>query len=603
MKRTLNRFRRSIAKRRHLLGPFGKLPLLKQLTQGEEVLAGGTSYEAWMRRELVSRPSRYPYAPKPGLLSLVSTVWNTHPHFLRVLAESIFSQQTVQPFEWVVLDNGSQSAETRAYLETVVQQHPLVKYLRVEQNLGIIGGLHLVIQHASGRYIVPVDSDDYLYPDAVSIMTSMLERHNYPPLLYSDEDHLVGNHTIDPYFKPDWDPVLLLNTCYIAHLCAIDRRLGEQLGIYTDSDTNGSHDWDTFTRFVTAGHAAVHVPEVLYSWRMHPNSTAGNIACKDYIYSSQQKVLQRYFESVPRRELYSVELSPLFKGTPDWRIRRKECSPSPLTVIVLGGSTRPDHRHKVLESFEWPGHAAIGFPLHDSPHDLARVVARHAPRDGLVAFVSDRVEIQEREWAWQALGLMELHSDVVLVGGRVHSPEGVVLDGARYLGYGRGCDCPDRGQPATFLGYVGQIAKEHSADAVSLQLCVFKTKFLSELLANQCLRKHATLFSLPMWAGAAARRSGARVAYSPFLTVKTSEDWMRRISEEDQRDFVRHNADLLSEAKYYSPHCDLSGARAFQESSMQARRDHLHNQLTLCGIHPEAVLRRASRKSSMHLAV
>src|ERR1700683_3358576 len=115
----------------------------------------------------------------------------------------------------------------------------------------------------------------------------MIQSNNYPPLLYSDEDHLLGNLTIDPYFKPGWDPVLFVNSCYIAHLCAIDRRLGERLGIYTDSETNGYHDWDSFTRFVRAGYTAVHIPEVLYSWRMHPNSTAANSASKDYIYTSQ----------------------------------------------------------------------------------------------------------------------------------------------------------------------------------------------------------------------------------------------------------------------------------------------------------------------------
>jgi hypothetical protein len=590
MNKTLKKLRRSIAKRRHLLGRFINLPVVKQLAKsGKDVLAGGTSYEAWMRQELAVRASRYPYAPKPGLLSLISTVWNTDPYFLKVLTESIFRQQTVQPFEWVVLDNGSHSAATRTYLETVVRQHPSVKYLRVEQNLGIIGGMRLVMEQATGRYIVPVDSDDYLYPDAISIMASMIQRSNYPSLLYSDEDHLLGNQTHDAYFKPDWDPVLFSNSCYIAHLCAIDRRLGESLEIYSDRETNGSHDWDSFTRFVKAGHTPVHIPEVLYSWRMHQSSCAGNIGSKDYIYSSQQKVLRRYLDSSPEKDKHSLELSPLFKGTPDWRFVRQQRSPCPLTAIVLGGSSGASRRHKVLESFDWPGHVAIGFSIHRSLRDLSRIVARHAQRDGLVAFVSESLEIQHSEWAWQALGLMELHSDLVLVGGRICSPEGTVTDAGRYFGYGRGCDCPDRGRPMANVGYHAQMHKERSVDAVSLQLCVFKAEFLADLLANRCVQNQATLFSLAMWAGAVARRNGARVAYSPFLAGRTSEDWQHRISEEDQRNFVRHNADVLCDSKYYPAHCDVTGARAYQESTYQARRTHLDNQFTLCGVHPQSI--------------
>ena len=51
-------------------------------------------------------------------------------------------------------------------------------------------------------------------------------RANYPALVYSDEDKLRDGRHVDPFEKPDWDPVLFRNCCYIAHLCAIRRERG-----------------------------------------------------------------------------------------------------------------------------------------------------------------------------------------------------------------------------------------------------------------------------------------------------------------------------------------------------------------------------------------
>jgi hypothetical protein len=266
---------------------------------------------------------------------------------------------------------------------------------------------------------------------------------------------------------------------------------------------------------------------------------------------------------------------------------RKQNSSCPLTIIVLGGSTRAGDHHQVLQSLDWPNAVALDFSLHRSLHDLARVVERHARHDGLVAFVSDELEIQHPEWAWQALGLTELHSDVAIVGGRISRPDGTVMDAGRYFGYGRGCDCPDRGRQINDPGYHAQFFKQRSVDAVPLQFCMIKAKFLGRLLAARRLRKNATLFNLAAWAGAAARRRNLRVVYSPFLAATMSEDWNLRVSEEDLREFVRHNADVLGESRYYPAHLDASGDRPYREATRSQREQHLANICRLSGIEPD----------------
>lgn len=537
------------------------------------LMLDNSNYERWLADRLATRAPLYPYTPEPKLLSFVSTVWNTSVDFLRILADSVLRQKGSQPFEWVVLDNGSSSLETRTFLEQVLSRDSRVKLFRVEENLGIIRGMRFVLERATGRYIIPIDSDDRLTLDAVEIATSCIQRHGYPALLYSDEDHLLGERLIEPYFKPDWDPVLFFNSAYIAHLGVIDRQLALQLDAYSDENTNGSHDWDTFVRFLVAGHRPVHIPEQLYSWRMHPQSTAGDINSKSYIHDSHRALLNRFLASRPHAERYSVELSPLFNGTPDWWFRRQHVAARPLLSIVLSDGESAVLNHNVLSSCDYPAHRALQISRETPLETFRQFVESNATDDGLICLVSNQVEIQNSEWPWECLALMELHDDVAVVGGRLYDRNQIILDGGRHLGFGAGCDCPDRGRHIGDVGYRAQMWKQRSVGAVPSQFCVFDTAFLKAVLRNGC-GSSATLINLGAWAGAYALRAGHRVVYSPFLIGQTDEDWDTLISAEERRAFVAAHRELLPDRRFYPAPLGLELSTRYQpqETSDGSRR-------------------------------
>src|SRR4029079_759584 len=155
------------------------------------------------------RAADYRAAPEGGLFSIVSTVYDKPAPYLRALADSL-AAQTWRDYEWILLDNGSRSASTHAVLAAIAVD-PRVTLLRVERKLGIVGGMRPVLERATGRYLLPVDSDDALTPDALAVLAAVLQREGYPPLAYSDEDKLRDGRHVDPFQKPDWDPVLFRN--------------------------------------------------------------------------------------------------------------------------------------------------------------------------------------------------------------------------------------------------------------------------------------------------------------------------------------------------------------------------------------------------------
>ncbi len=247
--------------------------------EGTSIVAPGfrnwprDEYEVHRLQAFARRRRQYPLRQEPGLFSLLTTVWNTPPEYLDALADSVLSQDADSTFEWVLLDNGSHDPGTRRSVERLAKERA-IRVFRVEGNLGIIGGMRFCLERATHRYILPVDSDDLLTPDCLRVLSHALRQAGYPALAYTDEDNLEGSHFSQPYFKPTFDPVLFANSCYTAHLGAIDRELALELGAYTDQRAEGSHDWDTFTRFLAAGHTPLHIPEVLYSWRIHQTSTS-----------------------------------------------------------------------------------------------------------------------------------------------------------------------------------------------------------------------------------------------------------------------------------------------------------------------------------------
>jgi glycosyltransferase involved in cell wall biosynthesis len=525
----------------------------------------GTTYHAWITRRIQQRKHIYKAVHEPGLLSFVTSVWNTPVEYLDVLARSLLEQCDSSVCEWIILDNGSTSAETVAYLEGL-QKHPQVKLSRVPDNLGIIGGVRHCLERASNRYIVPLDSDDFLYPDCIQIVTAAIQMNGYPLLLYTDEDKLLGNKPTSPYFKPGWDPVLFLNSAYTAHLGVIDREHALELQAYTDPNATGSHDWDTFVRFLLAGFSPVHISEIVYSWRMHAQSTALNINSKSFIHSSQRAVLERFLGGLAEHDKYWLDYSPLFNGTPDWWIRRKHDDPVPLHCIFLGTTPATTAMSKLTVGEDFPEAHASTVPLDASPDRLAELVKNSAGTYKLVLLVSDRVEIKMNEWYWEALTLMEIHPDTVMVGGRIFNGKDIILDAGRYLGFGDGCGCPDRGRSLHDPGYFAQMWKQRSVSAVSTQFCVVKADFLLEMLEKTDVRE-ISLRYMGAWAGAYALRTGKRIVYSPFLSALSNEDWQRDVSQRELNTFVQRNKDILPDRRFYPEHLSIESRRPYQPAS------------------------------------
>jgi hypothetical protein len=495
--------------------------------------------------------------------------------FLSEAANSVF-KQSYPLFEWILLAQGAISSAVENVLAGI-ETHPRCRVLRSERNLGIISGLQRCLTTASSDYIVPFDADDLLTPDALQVMAHSIRRHKRPALIYSDEDRLVDGTLCAPFLRPDWDPVLALNSSYIWHLCAIDRAVALELGAYTDPEANWCHDWDTVLRFAAAGKRIVHVPEVLYHWRQHSASSTNRPAPESASLDSQRHVLERWINTHPNPELFSVEKFPIERDAAAYWIARRAVSPPTLALLGYGGnpSLLADSVCSALDSASSAVSEIhlVGIP--DIPVDLPARVARLTgsnstrivvwpqakPYDLLlalsnsrvtaVAVISQNVTVKDG-WAWESDRLLRLHPEIAMAAARILDESGVVLSAGQIFGFGGIAGSPDVGRSEAEPGPYGIALKPRCVSAPHPWFFVARRTHLLEGLRG--LPVQANWSTLGTWLGGVFTETGRLIAFSPNLNAvrQTSEPIDALVEAAEARAFAHRFIRFIPDFRWYS---------------------------------------------------
>jgi hypothetical protein len=61
------------------------------------------------------------------------------------------------------------------------------------------------------------------------------------------------------------------------------------------SEMDGAQDWDLFFRVTELTSKIVHIPEILYHWRVGPTSAAWSLAAKPYVVKAQIQAIKNHF--------------------------------------------------------------------------------------------------------------------------------------------------------------------------------------------------------------------------------------------------------------------------------------------------------------------
>lgn len=230
--------------------------------------------------------------------SVITPVYDTPASVLWAMLDSVRAQ-SFEDWEFCLVDDCSPSAHVGEILERAQREDRRVKVLRRPENGGIVAASNDALAMASGEFLALLDHDDELHPDALALVHEAIERTPQADYVYTDEDKIdIHGHHSGPFFKPDWSPERMRTQMYTCHLSVLRRSLVKEVGGF-DPEYEGSQDWDLVLKVTERARAILHVPRVLYHWRMLETSAAGGgEAAKPWAFEAGTRALQAHCERV-----------------------------------------------------------------------------------------------------------------------------------------------------------------------------------------------------------------------------------------------------------------------------------------------------------------
>lgn len=464
-------------------------------------LLGGrvtNNYSEWVQRfdnfelndseKVAKAASQLKAKPK---ISIITPVFNPPERHLRDCLDSVLAQGYPE-WELCLADDASTLPHVRTVLEEYKTKDSRIKVVYRERSGHIAEASNSALDLAGGDYVAFLDHDDELTVDALYMVAKQLNETPNAQLLYSDEDKKTGyGMRINPHFKSDWNPELLLQQNYVCHLLVLKKSLIDSINGFRKG-FDGAQDWDLILRASEQlkDTDIVHIPHVLYHWKIIAGSTAQATSSKPYVLEAQRKAVQEHLDRIGCKAEVSIrpEISNL-------EIQRALPSVQPMVSIIILTRDKLDHLSRCVESifdkssyknfeviivdngsmepktkhyFEKLKQRGVIILHEDSPFNfsaLNNLAARHA-KGSVLAFLNNDLEVINEDWL-ERLSAHCLQKGVGAVGARLLFPNKLLQHGGVIIGIGGVAGHNHKGRPHDDPGYFNRAILSQNLSAVT----------------------------------------------------------------------------------------------------------------------------------------
>ena len=319
-------------KTKYYLKRYGILNTIKKILKRilrirENKKSNQEQYEIWRNKNKYDlekqKNTEFSYSPK---ISIVVPMYKTNMKFFEELINSL-KNQTYSKWELCLADG---SPEKNKEFEKIIENNNKIKYKFLGKNEGISENTNEAIKMATGEYIGFLDHDDTLSENALYEIVNCLNKDKSVDFIYTDEDKLDQNYMyFDPYFKPDFSPETLECNNYITHFVVVKKDLIDKIGML-DSKYNGAQDFDFVLRATEKSKKIVHIPKVLYHWRVHRESTAFLPDTKPYAFEARKRAVEAHLNRIGKKA--NVEESQDVPGA--YKINYEIVGNPNITIII-----------------------------------------------------------------------------------------------------------------------------------------------------------------------------------------------------------------------------------------------------------------------------
>jgi glycosyltransferase involved in cell wall biosynthesis len=408
--------------------------------------------------------------------SIIMPTYNSNTEWLGDAINSVLNQ-SYENWELCIVDDCSTIAEVQKTLKYYSSLDKRIKFLVRQTNGHISEASNDAISIANGEYIVLLDHDDLLHPHALKYVAAEISKKPDAKIIYTDEDKIneQGERT-SPYFKPDFNIDLFLCQNFISHLGVYEKSTVLKVGGFR-TEFNGSQDYDLALRVLSSikHDQIIHIPKVLYHWRIHDQGTAKSIGVKSYAISSAYEASKEY--SSKNKKNIQIKLNKKIEGFQE--IAPKVIDLNVQIVLIIAGSLSLSSNLHQLYNYKgkYENLSIVEIVGIDDEHyysNLSSVLERSAAMYYIVVDSSIvNLSIEDLDTMISNLE----RDDVGLVGGSQFY-DGRMIAGGIVLGVGEGL-------PFSYYhvnagkhdnGYYGRLTVQHRVLAVSCLLYGFSKK-------------------------------------------------------------------------------------------------------------------------------
>jgi len=203
--------------------------------------------------------------------------YNVEP-FISKAIDSVRAQ-TFSDFELLVVDDGSTDG-TAAIVEQHAAEDPRIRLLR-QTNRGLSTARNLALEHARGKYIAILDSDDAWVPSFLEAQAAILEERPDVDIVTTNAWLLGGaldGRPAGPVSDPRPDPdlhQLLEDETSVFIMSVFRRRVYDAIGGF-DEAFRSNEDYDFWIRAAVAGFRFARNPTPAGYYRRRDDSLSAN---------------------------------------------------------------------------------------------------------------------------------------------------------------------------------------------------------------------------------------------------------------------------------------------------------------------------------------
>jgi len=393
------------------------------------------------------------------VITIIMPVYNSPPDLLRAAIDSVRAQLYTN-WELCIADDCSSDAHVADIVADYAATDARIKVTTRETNGHISVASNSALSMATGEWVGCLDHDDILAEHALALVALAIAEHPDTGIVYSDEDKVDDAGVRQgPYFKPDFDPLLLLGQNYLSHLCLFRRDLVTEVGGYREG-YEGSQDWDLTLRVseLVTPRQVVHIPHVLYHWRVHAGSTASGLSAKPYAVDAGRRAVVDHLTRTGR----PARVMPARIGSSGFnRVSWAAPETAPLVTIIIptrdGGPVLRRCVDSVMAMTTYPNVEIVVVDNASRDVDTLQYLRAHQGRitvirderpfnfsainnnavrrtsGDIICMLNDDTEVIAEDWLTEMVGHV-LQPGVGAVGAKLYYDDGRVQHGGIVLG-------------------------------------------------------------------------------------------------------------------------------------------------------------------------